>query len=131
MSEQIQVPPSRRVIATFEEWRPSPWRTVGGLIRCETSALLNTQRRLLRGAAGGRPTAGQYRSTPEPPLTALAVATPPRGPFFTPVPQARRKGVPILATVVGVAVTAALAALCLGAAVTPELAHGLIIEALR
>lgn len=131
MTQQIQVPPSRRVIATFEEWRPSPWRTVGSELRCEISALLNTQQRLLRGAAGGDPTAGQYRSSVDASLTPSAVANPPRGPFFAPVPQARQKGVPVLATVVGVAVTAVLAALCLGAAFAPELVHGLIIELLR
>ena len=115
--------PQRTLITRFEEWRPSPWRGD------EPSD--EHERRLLRGAAGGHPSAGQYRSTRETSLTSPAVATPPRGPFFAPPERVRRKGVPFVATVVGVGLTALIAALCLGIALAPVWVHALIWGALR
>ena len=113
----------QRLITRFEEWRPSPWRGD------EPSD--ETERRLLRGVAGGHPPAGKYRSTRESFLTSPAVVTPPRGPFFAPPERVRRKKVPFVATVVGVGLTALIAALCLGIAIAPVWVHALILAALR
>ncbi len=89
------------------------------------------RRRPLRGAAGGFPAAGQYRSTVDVSSQLPRAGSPARGPFFYPVPQPVEKGVPWVATVVGVGLTALIAALCLGIAFAPVWVHALILEALR
>jgi hypothetical protein len=120
MSEQS----SPRLIRRFEEWWPSPWRGE------ETSD--EHEQRPLRGAAGGHQPAGQYRSTRGSSQTLPAGGSRAvRWPFFQPVPPVRKKGPPFAATVVGVALTLLVSALCLGIATAPALVNTLILGVLR
>lgn len=113
--------------APFEHWRPSLRRTPEDL-----SHKTPLEQRPLRGAAGGHQPAGQYRSTRGSSLTLPAGGSRAvRWPFFKPVPPVRKKGVPFAATVVGVALTLLVSALCLGIATAPALVNTLILGVLR
>lgn len=113
--------PQPRVLTRFDEWRPSPHR--GG-------EPLETERRLPPGAAGASPSLGQYGGN----ATSLdfpAAVPPPRGPFFAPPERVRRRGVPVLATILGVGLTALVAALCIAVFFSPAWVHLMIWGAVR